>query len=260
MSILDIGADNGYLEDILFKRGFTNVKTLDPRQDADYTGTIFKHDVKDKFDLVILSHTLEHIVDLRGAVKAIRKLLVEGGMLFVVVPDVSQFFGIMEELSMELSQKHVDCFDQTHLDTLFVGWDKTDSGRYMFDLAANYQCPCIWTLYRTDAEYKYDIGDFIEWHKAEITRAREWVEKINSPIIVWGYGDLAANILAGADVEVAEIVDSVQAGLTVDGLPIVLEPTLDYPIVIISSRHAEEIRKQVTDKGLKNKVYVYGQD
>jgi YgiT-type zinc finger domain-containing protein len=258
-SILDIGSDNGYLENVLFERGFTNVKTLDPRCDADYQGTIFKHNVKDKFDFIVLSHTLEHVVDVRGAVKAIKKLLNPGGCLFVALPDVSKYYGVMKELSMELSQKHIGCFNQTHLDALFVGWDKVDSGSYVFDLAPAYSCPCIWTIYRVPSLYSDSIHDFIEWHKDEMARAREWLEAIDSPIIVWGYGDLAANILAHADVEVAQIVDSVQAGLTVDGMPICLEPTMDYPIVIISSRHAEEIRKQIIDRGLKNKVYVYGE-
>lgn len=42
----------------------------------------------EKFDLIILSHVFEHMIDLKGALKAIRSALKEGGALYIEVPGI----------------------------------------------------------------------------------------------------------------------------------------------------------------------------
>ena len=258
MAVLDIGSDDGYLEGLLTERGFTNVKTLDPALEADFKGTIFRNDIDELFDLIILSHVIEHIADLRGAVREFEKLLKPGGKIFIEVPTPDRYYDFdFNELSMDFSLRHINCFNEKYLDLLFAGWDKLDSGDKKFDVSPYCTCPCTWVIYTRESSYEQGMTMFRYWHEKELARARKWIKDIGKPVILWAFADLASLIIADTDIEIAEIVDSVMAGYTVDGMVIKTWPTTDNPIVIISTRHAEAIKKQIKEKGLKNEVYEY---
>ena len=91
-AILDIGCANGGLLVSLKEKGFTNLTGIDITQVCvdnvkqmgfqSYFGGIFNlENVADKkYDVVILSHVLEHIRDIKTAAKNLKSLLNDGGI------------------------------------------------------------------------------------------------------------------------------------------------------------------------------------
>jgi SAM-dependent methyltransferase len=101
-AILDIGCSTGGLLSIFKLKGYTNLLGIDPssscikavrklyRIEASVNNIAnFKTDKK--FDLIILSAVLEHLVDFTQAILKIRSLLKDQGLLFIEVPDVERF-------------------------------------------------------------------------------------------------------------------------------------------------------------------------
>lgn len=50
----------------------------------------FPFDSPDRYDYIHMSHTLEHLIDLTGALNALRERLVDHGLLFVEVPNCTE--------------------------------------------------------------------------------------------------------------------------------------------------------------------------
>lgn len=91
--ILDVGAGNGeYLQE--YKNiGFKNLTGIDPYIEKDQVfDNGFKilkkniHDVDGSFDLIIASHTLEHIEDQIGTLRQFYRLLQKDGILLIRIP------------------------------------------------------------------------------------------------------------------------------------------------------------------------------
>lgn len=95
-NLLDIGPGLGYALEAARKRGW-HVEGLDP---SDYVrkvctekgfrveaGTLEAHSLNSRYNLVFMSHVLEHYRNPFRALEEANKLLFNGGMLFVIVPD-----------------------------------------------------------------------------------------------------------------------------------------------------------------------------
>jgi SAM-dependent methyltransferase len=81
---------------------------------------------------VVLSHILEHIVDLRTALGTLRERLADGGIVYVEVPDTEAFPQFTEHAPLRyFYPQHVVHFDQIHLDNLFQsnGFRKLETAR-----------------------------------------------------------------------------------------------------------------------------------
>ena len=101
--ILDVGCAIGGMLAALKDLGYENLLGVDPSPACAeaaaevhgvevLTGTLanLPH-VDRKFDLIVLSNILEHVRDLKPALRRICDVLAPGGMLFVQVPDASRF-------------------------------------------------------------------------------------------------------------------------------------------------------------------------
>ena len=102
-NILDVGGSWGELAQFLISNGYKNVVTADPNPKCiedmssnglecvktDASGMYEKMKLK-KFDMIILNHILEHIIDIKGTMKSVYELLADNALVFVEVPDVEQ--------------------------------------------------------------------------------------------------------------------------------------------------------------------------
>ena len=69
----------------------------------------------DKFDLVILRHTLEHLVDPLGALRQIRSMLSPGGFAYIVVPDAMDLNAVTRMSTSYFRPQHLHYFNPTTL-------------------------------------------------------------------------------------------------------------------------------------------------
>lgn len=93
--VLDIGCGGGFLLKKLSQHGFTNLEGIDPYVSEDIvtkTITIRKASVGDivrqdkRYDVIILSHVLEHMENPNRQIQDIKSLLSETGRLIIRVP------------------------------------------------------------------------------------------------------------------------------------------------------------------------------
>jgi 2-polyprenyl-3-methyl-5-hydroxy-6-metoxy-1,4-benzoquinol methylase len=94
-SALDFGCGTGDFIHTLQTNGW-NVQGIEPsetarRKASDLSGDIVKENLSElgdkKFDAITAWHVLEHVPDLTGTISQLKNLLVEGGVLFIAVPN-----------------------------------------------------------------------------------------------------------------------------------------------------------------------------
>lgn len=117
--IIDIGCANGVLLGALQQLGYTQLYGVDPSDaciqnvikqygiDA-YVGSLTRFPPNlDQFDLVILSHVLEHVKDVQPALHQIRALLADLGYLYIEVPDASRYVDFMFSPFQDFNLEHI---------------------------------------------------------------------------------------------------------------------------------------------------------
>lgn len=127
--ILDIGCSTGGLLSILKSKGYTNLLGIDPSPSCVKTvnklyrinasvNNIENFKTNKKFDLIILSAVLEHVVDFRNSFEKIRSLLNENGLLFIEVPDIEKFWQYVSAPFQQFSIEHINYFSKYSLANL----------------------------------------------------------------------------------------------------------------------------------------------
>jgi SAM-dependent methyltransferase len=96
-AILDVGCGNGSLLTRLYKMGFTDLSGIDPfiNEDHNYGAIkIYKkeiYDLQEKFDLVMMHHSLEHMFEPLKALQKAVSLLNNDGCLLVRIPVMGNY-------------------------------------------------------------------------------------------------------------------------------------------------------------------------
>lgn len=108
IKILDIGCNIGIFVELFQKQGWDSVG-IDTDQEAIMVGKkTFYVDLRcttiekggfhqDEFDVIVLSHTLEHIPGPVQLLKYAKKILKKGGLLVVVVPNIKSLPAMFQE-------------------------------------------------------------------------------------------------------------------------------------------------------------------
>jgi SAM-dependent methyltransferase len=96
-AILDVGCGNGSLLTKLYKMGFKNLTGIDPfiNEGHDYgVIRIFKKNIDEleqRFDVIMMHHSLEHMFEPLSALKKARALLNDDGRLLIRVPIMGNY-------------------------------------------------------------------------------------------------------------------------------------------------------------------------
>lgn len=104
--IMDVGGTDGVLQGKLIERGFTKVHVCGPGDDF----RIEHHKI------FILSHTLEHIYNVRGMLERIKTRITMNGWVVVEVPIWSKY----SHFDYDLHWQHINKFTPEHLEELFI--------------------------------------------------------------------------------------------------------------------------------------------
>lgn len=186
ISIMDVGCGNGVLLERLNKLGFTNLYGVDPSPSCvniinkllnkkAQLGTITNIPFDNiKVDIIILSHVLEHVIDLQLSLKNIDNKISKGGLIYVEVPDSTKY----EEYGNPLRYfylTHINYFDIVHLRDIFYsnGYQEVKSGHYT-RIEGKLSMPCIWAIFRKNRDDWIDGRLAITYNLDLANRIKNW--------------------------------------------------------------------------------------
>jgi SAM-dependent methyltransferase len=290
-SILDIGCANGGLLDCLKRAGFDHVIGCDPSAECVENtrdlgcdafvatlGDLLKHDRS--YQCVVLSHVMEHVLDIPQAMEALVKVTADGGLLYVEVPDATRYDQYLFVPFQDFNTEHINHFSLMCLENLMVAWgfDPVTAGSLLLQAGPDMPYPAIYGIWRKTHKqggFNKIVEDkhLVDAISSYIMHSRELMDRLvatlksavaqEGRVILWGAGQLCFKLLAEAALHsrtVVAIVDSnpVVQGRSICGIPVLPpEAVAAYPeaIVITSILHQEAIRKTIaSDWHLTNKI------
>jgi len=127
-TLLDVGADKGYVLEIFEKKGFKvfgiepsleNVQYINSKLKKNVCKVGFLEEINfdyKKFDLIIASHVLEHIQDIKLGLTILKNILSNDGILFIAVPNC---FNEEVLVSSVYKNPHIHHFTKKSLEKIF---------------------------------------------------------------------------------------------------------------------------------------------
>jgi hypothetical protein len=220
---------------------------------------------------------LEHVRDLSPALRYLSQFLAPNALVYVEVPDASRYADFAWSPFQDFNSEHINHFSLISLANLLrrAGFAPLRSGAKEILSAPGMPYPAIFWFARRDAT----CSAAVEKDAILKERLREYIRvsthlmndidthlgqtlPAGGPVIVWGTGELTANLLADtalARAHIVAFVDSnpVNQGHRLRGLPI-LSPaeidSTDASIVVASILHHDSIVAAIRDLGLRNPV------
>jgi len=281
--ILDVGAANGGLIHGLQKFGYENTYALEPSavcvkfMKREYNIRAFQGSIfdnlesifyKQKFDVIILSHVMEHIYDLKKALENITKILKIDGQLYVEVPDASRYKDFFVAPFHYFDVEHINHFDKYSLATLFslYGFSSSFYKRKATPFSEKVSYPAFFHFFGGKiSEIKNSISDYVLLSKEnDIDKNIEEIINNNQEVIVWGVGSYTKRLLATTNLKKVNIKsfidkDSGKQGTTINDIKINSPKILkDFKgvIVVCSALFSDEIISEIKLNRYQNKIIV----
>jgi SAM-dependent methyltransferase len=284
--VLDAGCATGALIGYLQREGFADVVGLDPSPVAiaharqaygvpAVTGS-FMDPPRDlgQFDLVVLSHVLEHLVDVQGAVASLRSLVKPGGAVYIEVPDAMRYHEFLVAPFHDFNTEHVNHFSDRLLSRLMrtSGFEVRELHTKIVQVAPESSYPAVFGLFERaaadgeahraaeppDVALGEAIRAYVRGSEQMLEGLDAWLraEVGRGPVVVWGAGQLAMKLLAGPlrDTRVEAIIDSAHDkwGGCFGDVPVIDPARLDelddgdVPILVASIHHQDSIVSAIT--------------
>lgn len=244
-AILDIGCANGGLLAALSERGFTRLHGLDGA--ANCVSTVRKMGITSyqcglsalddfspgqRFDLIVLSHVLEHLADIRPIMLAVRQLLSPEGLIYVETPDASRYSASDFVPFYFFDSEHINHFDDAHLSHLgkVIELETIETGTSDLKLSSDKLYPVCWAWLSHEnsgvPRHHPDnnkLGDSIQSYVATCDRCSSYaiLEELaakGTRIIVWGAGSFAQRILCTESAKRCNIIGIVDTDRNKQGL------------------------------------------
>ena len=288
--ILEVGCSTGRLLALLKESGFPHVAGLDPSPSCSeaalrlYGVPVRTGSLDDllrdpsQVEMLILIGVLEHLHDLRPALKNIHRKLSSHGRVYVEVPDVTGFTRFLDAPYQQFSTEHIIFFSPVSLSAALAAEGfrpllvKQDSRPH----AGSSVMPVLWGVFEKaessitgpafDSETRPALESYIH---ASARVEHDLVQRINTlvetqqPIFVWGVGTLTRRLLSTTRLGEANIVAFIDSnpkiqGQSFEGIP-VLSPdgitNREEAILIASWVFGADIERQIrTDLGCQNAI------
>lgn len=266
-STLDVGCATGglmkYLGQII---GCRNVFGIDPSAEcveiAKQYGNVMQGNLHTlqcaQYDCVILSHVLEHIRDVAGA---LRKLTEIAESVYIEVPDVMRYADSSMGPGADFNAEHINHWSLPHLSTLFVrhGYELRACGEYTCD-PEDY--PAIWAYFGRKRSALEAVRRQVDKSATMLAAYEAKIRAIDGPVICWGIGELARRLepalcgKCGYAVDGNGGGDEVFCGLLVDDARSLaqIRDSINCPVLITTVLHQDSVLKQIAAMGLPNNV------
>jgi len=166
LAIADVGCAIGGLLEQLRNEGFNNITGIDPSISCvnitkNEKGINCLHaslfeldDSFGKYDLVILSHVWEHILDLEAALKSIEKILKPNGCIYVECPNAMNYKNVIHAPYQEFNTEHINHFSTASFYNFFGsrGYALIDKGIRIMKIASNNDYDAVYSLFKKNLD------------------------------------------------------------------------------------------------------------
>ena len=284
--ILDIGCANGGLLQEFKNIGFFNIEGLDPSASCvNYTkqniqcpctqDSIFAdHKNLGKFDVITLTHVLEHVIDVAGLIDIVKNLLNPNGYVYIECPDADSYHKFVHSPFQEFNSEHINHFTQISLRNLMElnGFDSLYSDVKSFKISTSNPYYAAYGLFkysnRPSSEIQKDehllsnILKYIDLSEKTMLEVEKNIVKLDKNVLLalFGTGQFCYKIL-GLDViknfkKIILFDNSMRnIGNTIDGILVVAGSEISdiykqdpFNIVITSMISEAPIREMLLEK------------
>lgn len=279
--IVDIGCANGGMLAALRDLGYANLLGIDPSPDCvSNTTRLFGIPARQGWlgslppettpaSLVILSHVLEHVLDLADAIARVRTVLAPGGLVYVEVPDASRYDECLAAPFQDFNTEHINHFSPAALANLFAahGFAPESEGTKSLELPGGLSYPACFavfrriespsgtTIWRRAPEFLTAINSYITRSSALLAAIdARLADVLQKPVIVWGAGQLTLKLLVETRLGSADIFaftdgNPLHHGHTLRDRPIISPDELrnlpPHPIIVGSLLHHAAITERI---------------
>jgi len=292
LHVLDIGCAGGGLLQALRRWGFVRLTGLDPssacvaRVRAERFQAV-QGKVSDLpilegvglYDIIVLSHVLEHVVDVRETMLALPRFLAERGVIYIEVPDAGRYAEYPFVPFYYFDAEHINHFDLASLANLAAttGFRVAASGQKEIAVADGRLYPAVWvalavaqtkeTLSRA-RDLAGRVAAYILQSQAKVDHtALTRLAADQRPVVLWGAGSHSQRLLEQSPLgqcRIAIVVDRdrVKQGKTFAGVEIQSpEAGLhgvapDAVVVVASVLHGQSIAAEVRALGIYNDLLI----
>jgi SAM-dependent methyltransferase len=293
--ILDVGCANGGLLHSLRTMGYKNLCGIDPSAVCirnlkklgieGYIGsaTYYPKSIG-QFDLIILSHVMEHICNVREALRSLSKLLKPHGSIYIEVSNASEYMNYISAPFQDFNTEHINHFSVRSMSNLMgqSGFYIQKSGTKIFESSPGNPYPALYGFWSKIDKKKIDFKIIKDTSlrsriKTYISRSKDMMTAIdtriqsalkkNPEIIVWGTGQLLTKLLTDTCLSHAHIVafvdgNTLHVGKKIKNIEIQLpEKIIDLkqPILIATLLHQEAIANRIrNDLKMPNEIIFLG--
>jgi SAM-dependent methyltransferase len=288
LSILDVGCANGGMLRALQQLGYKDLCGLDPSPVCventrklgiqAYQGRLLQPFRQSAFDCLILSHTLEHVRDVAGAIEWIERCVKPGGVVYLETPDAERYTDFLYAPFQDFNTEHINHFSLAFLRRLMESrsFSFIEGATKDLVIEGDRHYPAVYGFWRRtksglsiDQTHNRQLRDNLRLYIARSSKMMEDMdERISSliaqnrSIIVWGTGQLTMKLLAETSlsrVSIEAFVDNnpVKHGKVLSGRPILAPAELKnytQPILIASTLHFDSIARQIRNIGCDNQI------
>jgi 2-polyprenyl-3-methyl-5-hydroxy-6-metoxy-1,4-benzoquinol methylase len=285
--IADIGCANGGLLKELKNCGFTNLVAIDPSltcieiTKAEVGCETYQFSIFDinsevgKFDLIILSHVIEHILEVGNTMKKLNDLLTEGGIVYVECPNAQNYSKMVHAPLQEFNTEHINHFNEVSFSNLFgiYKYNQIYVGDKTTQIASGDNYHSVYGLFKQsqNAEYIVSFDDkilssinlYIDKSLVIYNAIINDLQKIedSKTIALFGIGQFAFKLLADPVLQQKRLllfdnnylnIGKLINGLTINkGADIVKILSKENAVIIITSLIHEQNIKEVLSKSFE---------
>jgi len=285
--IVDMGCGNGGLLQALKEIGYKNLTAIDPSRKcidnirkhgiSGIEGSLFQNNISEKFDLVILSHVLEHIVNVSSALQVLRSMLSDNGMIYIEVPDASRYADHYIVPYYYFDTEHINHFEEVSL--INMGFENGLRVMYLgkkdLVLGPDVKYPAVYAVFaksHTSGSWKTNerdrVLDYVDLSR-NATGILDLIDDlVNSKeeIYIWGAGNYTMRLLENSPLcrcNIGGFIDKDPnkckmriLDKEVSGTAIIKEIPEEVTIVVCSAIYSGEILKEIESMHVRNKIVV----
>ncbi len=280
--ILEVGCATGRLLSLLSEAGYLHVSGLDPSPScAESAWRLYGVQVRtgslqelleddSPADLLILTGVLEHLCDLRGALKSLHQKLSPGGRVFIDVPDVTGFERFLDAPYQQFSTEHIIFFSPASLTGVLAmeGFRPLLFKQESRPHTGFSTMPAFWGIFEKtepdpgvqvrDTDTRAALEGYIQasaQSEIDLFQRIDDLVEADQPLLVWGVGTLTRRLLSTSRLSSARIAAFIDSnpniqGQSFQGIPVISPNDLSgrgEAILIASWVFADEIERQIRD-------------